>query len=66
MYLNEFVNRTVSEMLNKGYDDQSFRAIVAEAVSRTAEECAQMIEDYSLEQGIRGQKHADMLRKQFK
>jgi hypothetical protein len=62
MFLNEFVNKTVSEMLKNRLHDESFNAIVTEAVLRTVEECAQICANHS----YLGSEYANLLRNTFK
>jgi hypothetical protein len=61
MFLNEFVNKTVSDMLNEGYLDESFRRIVATAIGRAIEECAQRVAHFS-DLRIPASEYANLLR----
>jgi oligoribonuclease NrnB/cAMP/cGMP phosphodiesterase (DHH superfamily) len=65
MFLNEFVNKTVSEMLNNRFHDESFNKIVAETVRRTVEECALLVSDY-VDHKIPASEYPKLLRDSFK
>lgn len=65
MSLNEFVNKTASEMLDNHYDEESFSTILTEAVKRTVEECATRVADYSARR-IPASEYQYLLRNSFK
>jgi hypothetical protein len=62
MSLNEFVNKTVSEMLKNRLHDESFNAIVTEAILSTVRECAQVCANH----GNLGSEYSTLLKEKFK
>jgi hypothetical protein len=65
MRLNEFVNKTVTEMLSARMDGESFRTVIEEAIKLTVKECAFHIENY-VEHRVPASMYRELLEKEFK
>jgi hypothetical protein len=65
MQLNEFVNKTVDEMLSARMDGESFRTVIETAIKLTVKQCADRVQYYS-DCRVPASTYSELLKKEFK